>query len=160
MWREGVYMGAEERAQAARQNFLAGYNCAQAVVLAFEDVLAEQGVDASTALRLASPFGGGMGRMRETCGAFSGMLMVLGLLEGYNAPKAFAAKKELYEKVQELAGAYRAENGSVVCREILGLKKGPDTPTPEKRTEGYYRKRPCAELCACAARILGRHAGI
>ncbi len=150
-------MDASERGEKARDNFLQGYNCAQSVVLAFEDVLDEAGIDANVAARLSSPFGGGMGRMREVCGAVSGMLMVLGLVEGYDDPKAFAAKKELYARVQELAGAYAQENGSIVCRELLGLGKGSSEATPERRTDAYYRKRPCPELCACAARILAEH---
>ncbi|MBR3317954.1 MAG: C_GCAxxG_C_C family protein [Atopobiaceae bacterium] len=136
---------------------MAGYNCSQSVVLAFDDVLAEHGIDAATMARLSSPFGGGMGRMREVCGAVSGMLMVLGVVEGYDDPKAFGAKKALYARVQEIAGAYREENGSIVCRELLGLGKGPSEATPEKRTDAYYRKRPCPDLCACAARILAEH---
>ncbi|MBR3224258.1 MAG: C_GCAxxG_C_C family protein [Atopobiaceae bacterium] len=152
-------MTADERAQMARNNFLQGYNCSQSVVLAFPDILAQAGIEPSVAARLASPFGGGMGRMREVCGAVSGMLMILGLAEGYDEAKAFLAKKELYQKVQTLCGRYREENGSIVCRELLGLSKGPDNPTPQQRTEGYYRKRPCPELCACAARILAEHLG-
>ncbi len=150
-------MDAHERAERARKNFLAGYNCTQSVVVAFGDVFEEQGLDLDAVTRLASPFGGGMGRMREVCGAVSGMLMVLGIVEGYDEPKAFKAKKQLYEHVQELAESYRAENGSIVCRELLGLGSGADDPTPERRTEAYYRKRPCAELCACAARIVAEH---
>ena len=150
-------MDVSERGERARNNFLQGYNCSQSVVLAFEDVLVEHGLDVHTVARLASPFGGGMGRMREVCGAVSGMIMVLGLVEGYDDPKAFRAKKELYVRVQELAGVYRDENGSIVCRELLGLGKGPSESTPERRTDAYYRKRPCAELCACAARILAEH---
>lgn len=152
-------MHAQERGELARQNFLQGYNCAQSVVLAYEDVLKERGIDASTAAKMASSFGGGMGRMREVCGTVSGMLLVLGLVEGYDEAKAFRAKKELYTTVQELAGAFRDRNDSIVCRELLGLGSDPDTPTPEKRTEAYYRKRPCAELCACAAQILAEHLG-
>ncbi len=150
-------MTADERAETARNNFLQGYNCSQSVVLAFPDVLEQAGLDPSVAARLASPFGGGMGRMREVCGAVSGMLMVLGLAQGYDEAKAFAAKKELYQKVQTLCKRYGDENGSIVCRELLGLGKGPDAPTPQRRTDSYYRKRPCPELCACAARILAEH---
>lgn len=150
-------MDATERAELARQNFLEGYNCAQSVVRAFSDVLEGQGMDPKMAMRMASPFGGGMGRLREVCGTVSGMLLVLGLVEGYDEPKAYAAKKELYQRVQELAAAFREENGSIVCRELLGLGAGPSEPTPEQRTPDYYRKRPCPELCACAARILASH---
>lgn len=152
-------MDALNRGEKARQNFLSGYNCAQSVVLAFDDVLCEHGLDPQTVARMASPFGGGMGRMREVCGTVSGMLMVLGLVEGYDETKAYAAKKELYASVQQLAGAFRDRNGSIVCRELLGLDAGPDKPTPEKRTDAYYRKRPCAELCACSAQILAEYLG-
>ena len=155
-------MDAAEREELARRNFTTGYNCAQSVVRAFDDVFEEHGVDPETAALLASPLGGGMGRMREVCGAVSGMLLVLGLAEGYNDPEAFDAKKELYEKAQALAGTFKDENGSIICRELLGLDAhGLHMPvseaTPEKRTESYYGSRPCAELVASAARILGQH---
>ncbi len=150
-------MDAAQRAERARENFLGGCNCPQSVVLAFDDVLAKCGIDADTAARLASPFGGGMGRMREVCGAVSGMLMVLGLVEGYSDPEDFEAKKELYEHVQELAGQFRDEHGTILCRELLELGKGPDAPVPEKRSEAYYHERPCAEFCATAARVLGEY---
>lgn len=150
-------MNPNERGELARQNFLKGYNCAQSVVRAFDDVLESQGIDPETAARMASPFGGGMGRLRETCGTVSGMLLVLGLVAGYSEPKAFEAKKDLYGLVQKLAAEFREENGSIICRELLGLAAGPSDPTPERRTDAYYRKRPCPELCACAARILASH---
>ena len=148
---------AKERADRARQNFMDGYNCSQAVVMAFSDLVEAAGLDAGAVCRLASPFGGGMGRLREVCGCVSGSLMVLGLVRGYEDPKDFAAKKRLYAEVQELAAYNRDENGSIVCRELLGLPKGPDDPTPERRSNAYYRKRPCPELCAVAARILAAH---
>lgn len=150
-------MRETDRAELARKNFLEGYNCAQSVVLAFADVLEERGADPKVVARMSSPFGGGMGRLREVCGSVSGMLVVLGMVEGYDDPKAFAAKKELYETVQELAGEFGDANGSIVCRELLGLSAGPSEATPERRADAYYRKRPCPELCACAARILARH---
>ena len=150
-------MDAEERSELARQKFLEGYNCTQSVVLAFSDVLQDQGLDPNTAAQMASPFGGGMGRLREVCGAFSGSLFVLGVAEGYRDPKASDAKKELYSSVQELAAAFKEENGALVCRELLGLGAGPSEATPEKRTDTYYRKRPCVELVASAARILAEH---
>ena len=150
-------MDAAEREELARKNFSDGCNCAQSVVRAFDEVLAEHGIDPQTASRMVSPFGGGMGRMREVCGAVSGMLLVLGLVEGYDDPAAYDAKKGLYEKVQELAGTFKDENGSIICRELLGLDAGPSEAAPEKRTEAYYASRPCADLCASAARILGGH---
>ena len=150
-------MTADERAELARSNFLRGCNCPQSVVLAYEDVLTACGIDVRTAARLASPFGGGMGRLREVCGAMSGMLMIEGLVEGYDDPEAFEAKSELYERVQGLAKSFGKENGSILCRELLGLGEGPDQPTPQQRTEQYYQSRPCAEICATAARILHEH---
>lgn len=150
-------MDANERAERARENFLSGCNCPQSVVGAFADVLEKNGIDVEVATKLASPFGGGMGRMREVCGAVSGMLMILGLEEGYNDPSDDEAKARLYERVQELAGEFKAQNGSILCRELLGLAEGPDAPKPEARTQAYYHNRPCAEYCASAAQILAEH---
>ncbi len=141
-------MTHEER---ARNLFLEGYNCTQAVVAAFCD---EMDIDKETALRMASSFGGGMGRLREVCGTVSGMFLVAGYYYGYNDPKDFQAKSEHYTRIQELAKRFRDENRSIVCRELLGLKEQASSPVPEKRTEEYYKKRPCPDLAACAARIL------
>ena len=152
-------MEAMEREARARNNFLDGCNCPQSVVRAFDDVLREHGIDPEVAMRLASPFGGGMGRMREVCGAVSGMLMVLGLVEGYDDPADDVAKAELYAHVQELAGQFRQEHGTIICRELLARGEGPDDPTPAARTAAYYHERPCAEFCATAARVLGEYLG-
>ena len=138
------------RAQRAAALFGEGYNCAQAVFLTYCE---EYGIPAETGLMLASSFGGGMGRLREVCGTVSGMFMAAGLKYGYADPKDPAAKKRLYAMVQELARRFEAENGSIICRELLGLDHKRDAPTPEARTPGYYKKRPCKELAACAARI-------
>lgn len=138
------------REEKARELFLKGYNCAQAVVLAFGD---EIGLDDETLARLASPFGGGMGRMREVCGAVSGMFTVLGLLGGYSDPEGTAEKKALYARVQALAARFREECGSIVCRELLA-GKADSAPTPTERTPEFYQKRPCAELVALATSIL------
>lgn len=131
--------------------FHEGYNCAQAVLAAFCD---DTGLDFETALKISSSFGGGMGRLREVCGAVSGMLMAAGMIYGYDSPTDKAAKTAHYRRVQELAERFRAQNGSIVCRELLGLSQKPDSPVPEDRTEGYYKKRPCAELVRQAAEIL------
>ena len=116
----------------------------------------------NTALKIASSFGGGMGRMREVCGAVSGMFMVSGLRDGYtniDGENSHEEKMAHYERIQELARKFINENGSIICRELLGLapkKSSLDmgTPEPEKRTEEYYKKRPCAELVAMAASFL------
>ena len=133
----------------AAELFLEGYNCAQAVAVAFTDLT---GIDKQEAARLAAPFGGGMGRMREVCGAVSGMLMVLGHLYGYDNSDAESTKKELYKQVQDLAEKFRQENGSIICREIL--KNPPSDPNPSPRTAEYYAKRPCARMVMTAARLM------
>ncbi len=139
------------RREMARQNFLKGYNCSQAVVLAFSDIIP---VSEDILLRLASPFGGGMGRLREVCGAVSGMFFVLGAVSGYCEPRNAEAKAALYEDVQELADEFEKANGSIVCRELLGLREKRQDPRPEERTPEYYRKRPCPELAGKAAEIM------
>ena len=135
--------------ERAVELFVEGYNCAQAVAAAFGDLT---GLDEKTAARMASCFGGGMGRMREVCGAVSGMLMVAGVLYGYDDPKATKEKRELYAQVQAMAGQFREELGSIVCRDLL--KNPPSDPNPTPRTEQFYKDRPCARMVATAARIM------
>lgn len=136
----------------AEELFKEGYNCAQAVLGAFAE---ELGLPFETAMRLSSSFGGGMGRMREVCGACSGMFMAAGLLYGYDTPETNEPKAELYERIRTLADRFREENGSIICRELLG---GTATVggTPEARTPAYYQKRPCVEYVRSAAAILQR----
>ena len=107
--------------ELAVENFMRGYSCSQAVVVAFCDVT---GMKPQYAARLSSSFGGGMGRMREVCGAVSGMLTVAGLLYGYSTPGDDAAKRAHYTLVQALAGQFREEHGSIICREIKGVDTG------------------------------------
>ena len=142
-------MTHEERAVQAFQN---GANCAQAVIVAFSDDL---GIDESRALKLASSFGGGIGRMREVCGAVSGMMMVFGLLKGYDDLNDPDAKKRHYANVQALAGRFREAHGSIICRELLSLQKNEKSdPAPTPRTEQFYHARPCAAYVATAVRLL------
>lgn len=139
------------KSQLARNYFLNGANCAQAVLCAFAP---ECGLDETSAMRIASGFGGGMGRMREVCGAVSGMILVANFLYGYSEGKDKASKDDHYALIQQLAARFRRENSSIICRELLGLEKqGPDTPVSEERTSAYYKKRPCADLVALAAQI-------
>lgn len=148
-------MTYEEKARAL---FKEGYNCAQAVLLAFGD---KTGMDPETAAMLSSSFGGGMGRMREVCGAVSGAFMAAGLLNGYSDPAARAEKAAHYARIQRIAAAFRAENGSIICRELLDGEAGRSTtPTPDARTAEYYRKRPCVQLVGDAARILAEELGL
>jgi C_GCAxxG_C_C family probable redox protein len=139
-----------EHAKKAGELFHEGYNCSQAVFAAFSDVT---GIDEKTALKVSSSFGGGMGRMREVCGAVSGAFMVLGALYG-NCDFDDSKKKEHYALIRDAADKFRKENGSIICRELLeGVVK--DTSNdPEKRTEEYYRKRPCREYVEIAAEIV------
>ena len=136
----------------AAELFLSGYNCAQSVVVAFSDLT---GLDEAFSARMASSFGGGMGRMREVCGAVSGMLLVLGLLYGYDTPGDDVSKKAQYTVIQQLSGKFREEVGSIICREIL--KNPPSDPNPSPRTAEYYAKRPCARMVCTAARILDEY---
>lgn len=141
------------RAEKAKELFKSGFNCSQAVAAAFSDMI---GMSEETAAKLVSGFGGGVGRMREVCGAVSGMAFVISALYGYGDPeKAGAEKAKLYERVQECALEFKSQNGSIVCRELLGLSKNSEiSPVPQERNKEYFQKRPCAELVEMAAKIL------
>ncbi len=160
----------KDHAALAKEYFFSGYNCAQAVLLAFSD---RTGLDEKTAMYLASSFGGGMGRMREVCGTVSAALMVLGILHGYdaNAPAAEEDKKAHYARVQEFSRRFREETGSIICRELLEahakkleelgagedeqlLAMRSDASVPTARTAEYYKKRPCGMMAETAARLL------
>ncbi len=143
------------KGEIASNNFTSGMNCAQAVLLAFCD---ETGLDSETLLKLALPFGGGMGRMRLTCGAVTGMIMAYGLICGTGTTPTHEEKLENYKGVQHLCDEFKKLNrGTVVCAELLGLKEPEGTHVPEERTEEYYKKRPCGELCRIAADILDNY---
>lgn len=137
--------------ERAAELFVGGYNCAQAVAVAFSDVT---GMDEAAAAKLASPFGGGMGRMREVCGAVTGMLMVYGQLYGYAEPDP-DAQKQCYATVQALAEKFRQQAGSIICREIL--KNPPSDPAPTPRTAEFYKQRPCVRMVVLAAEILDEY---
>ena len=138
-----------EHSLKAAELFVNGYNCAQAVAVAFCDVT---GLEEKFAARMVSSFGGGMGRIREVCGAVSGMFFVLGLLYGYDTPGDDVSKKRLYTDVQALAAKFREQCGSIVCREIL--KNPPTDPNPSPRTEEYYKTRPCARMVLVAGQLM------
>lgn len=167
----------EERVQRARDNFrIHGYNCCQSMLLAYADVI---GIDPQTAAVLTSGFGGGMGRLREVCGSVSAMFMIAGYISPAADPSVKSDRTANYAIVQEVARKFREENGSIVCKELLGLvpkgtagKSGPgvpaqtgsegksaifkpESPEPSDRTAEYYRKRPCEKLIECSARIIG-----
>ena len=141
----------EKRIEKAIELFKEGYNCSQAVVTAFADM---HGFTEEQALKMSASFGGGIGRMRQTCGAACGLFMLAGLETGCTDGKNREGKEENYKTVQALAEEFRKRNGSLICAELLGLSKTAPTPaTPETRTSEYYKKRPCVKMVEEAARI-------
>ena len=141
----------EERLEKAVELFKEGYNCSQSVVAAFADLY---GFTPEQALKVSASFGGGIGRMRQTCGAACGLFMLAGLETGCTEGKNREGKEANYKVVQELAEEFRKRNGSLICAELLGLSKTAPTPaTPEARTAEYYKKRPCVKMVEEAARI-------
>lgn len=154
---ENIEINIEERVARAREYFTAGYNCAQAVVMAFSDIMS---LDEVGAARIAAPFGGGMGRMREVCGAVSGMTMVAGAISPATDPKNMVERKNNYALVQHFAAMFREQNGDIVCRRLLSLEpreENAETAMPSQRTAEYYKKRPCVEYVATAARIVATY---
>ena len=142
------------RREMAMANFYEGYNCSQSIVLAFADLIP---IEKSTLLRMASSFGGGMGRLREVCGSVTGMFMIAGILYGYDGPETGQVKADHYARIQELARRFEETLGSIVCREMLGLSVRHDVPVPEARTQEYYKKRPCPEIIGDAADLLEQY---
>ena len=154
-------MMRENKGEQAAVKFTEGYNCAQSVVLAYTKELNEEyGFDEKTLAKLASSFGGGMGRLREVCGAVSGMFMVYGLLRGYEGPTPDIPEAELmckkkteqYQIVQEMVEAFKEIHGTILCREILNEEAGGYVPS--QRTEAYYQNRPCEACVKDATEIL------
>lgn len=143
-----------DHASIAGALFMQGHNCAQAVFCAFQDVM---GLDDVLALKLTSSMGGGVGRLREICGAVSGAALVLGVLYGSDDPCNAEAKAAHYARIQEVAEVFRKEKGSIVCRELLKLQEEKSEPTPAARTSAYYHSRPCCALVECAARALDQY---
>ena len=140
-------------ADRAEQLFRQGYNCAQSVFGAFADDL---GIPLAQATNAASAFGAGFGKLREICGAVCSMTLLAGILKGYNDPADRAEKKRVYALEQALAAQFKAKHGTLVCRELLGLKPGEDSPEPAVRTEEYYASRPCIGVIRTAAEIVER----
>lgn len=139
------------KGEKAKELFLSGYNCSQSVVGAFCD---EMNIDFDTAMMISSGFGGGIGRLREVCGAFSGAVMVLNMNLGYSTPETGEKKRSLYSHIQSLAEQFRRDNSSIVCRELLGLSEHISSPVPDRRTPEYYKKRPCPQLVEYSANLV------
>ena len=143
-----------DRADRAEELFRKGYNCSQSVFASFADVL---GMTVEEAARIASPFGAGFGKLREVCGAVSGMTLAAGYLKGYDDPADYEGKKELYRLIQKMCAEFEESKGTIICRELLGLKKGEDQAEPAVRTEEYYQSRPCIGACRTAAEIAEKY---
>lgn len=145
----------EKRIERAVSLFKSGYNCSQSVVAAFADLY---GFTEEQSLRMAASFGGGIGRMRQTCGAACGLFLLAGLESGATRADDREGKSRNYQIVQSLAEKFRQENGSLICSELLGLKPAqPIQPQAEERTPAYYQKRPCAQMVESAARIFAEY---
>ena len=138
--------------QRAEENFKSGYNCAQSVFVVYAE---KYGIDKETALKLSSSFGGGMGRLREVCGAVSAMFMIAGLENGYTENDNDEIKAKHYTLIQNLAKEFKQKHGSIICRDLLGLD-GEDNPIPSKRTSEYYSERPCEYFIKDACEILDK----
>ena len=143
-----------ERAERAKALFNEGYNCAQSVALAYADITP---LDEQMVATITASFGGGLGRLREVCGAVSGMAFVASFISPCPTSTDAVAKKQNYALVQEFAEKFRQQNGNIVCRSLLGLDHPKDDPTPSARTAEYYKKRPCAEYVYDAALIVGEY---
>lgn len=142
----------ENRVEKAAELFNAGYNCSQAVFCAFADKF---GIDEKTAMKISLGFGGGFGRLREVCGAFSACTMLAGLANKSDLNDAAQAKKDAYEEIRKLKDEFEKRNGgSFICRDLLGLSGPSESPVPEARTEHYKKTRPCEEIVKEAARIM------
>ena len=142
------------RPDKAEELFRKGYNCCQSVFASFADVL---GMSVEEAAKIASPFGAGFGKLREVCGAVSGMTLAAGYLKGYEDPADYESKKELYALIQKMCAEFKESEGTIICRELLGLKEGEDPAEPSVRTEEYYRSRPCIGACRTAAGIAEKY---
>lgn len=141
----------ESRQEQAVEAFLGGCNCAQAVFSTYADLF---GIDRQTAMNLTNSMGGGISRLREVCGTVSSMALLTGLAEGDVDPGDLKARERVYQRTRDLTTKFEAENGSVVCRELLGILGREMSARPSERTPEYYKKRPCAKFVACAAKII------
>lgn len=144
-----------KRAEKARSLFYEGYNCTQSVVGAFADLY---DLDMNTAMRFSDGLGGGMGRMRLTCGAVSAMALIAGLELSSGKPKDLDNRAEVYAKVREMTEAFQKKNGSIICRELLGASMPKDNSSrPEERTGEYYKRRPCPGCIYDCAEIIDKY---
>lgn len=143
----------KDHAALAREGFIRGYNCAQAVACAFCE---ELNMEEATVAKMVSGFGGGFGKLREVCGAVSGAVFVLSALKGYDDPAATSEKSAHYLLVQEFASRFKAAHDTLICRELLKnlSQEKVNSPQPQPRTPEYYHTRPCVRFVETAAQIV------
>lgn len=141
----------KSRVEQATATFEEGYTCAQSVFSTYADLF---GMDRETALKLSSPMGGGIGRMREVCGAVSAMALLAGLKEGNTDPANEEGKEKIYLLTRQMSEKFREQFGTIVCRELLGIEGMEESAKPSVRTQQYYQERPCLQLIAAAAKII------
>lgn len=141
----------KSRVEEAVKTFESGYTCAQSVFVTYADLF---GLDRETALKLTSPMGGGIGRMREVCGAVSSMALLAGLKEGNTDPDNEQGKERIYLLTRQLADKFKDRHETIICRELLRMEGMEESAKPSERTEEYYRTRPCSRLVATAAKII------
>ena len=144
----------KDHSQRAAELFCNGANCSQAVLVAFAE---DCGMSEEVAMRLSSSFGGGMGRLREVCGAVSGMFMVAGLLKGYTTDDPKEKKDGHYALIQKLANEFKATHETIICRDLLGSLGKSTSPVSDPRTAEYYKARPCVRFVITAAEILDKY---
>lgn len=144
----------KEHSQRAAELFAGGANCSQAVLVAFAE---DCGMNEEMAMKLSSSFGGGMGRLREVCGAVSGMFMVAGLLKGYTTDDPKEKKDGHYALIQQLAEEFKAQHETIICRDLLGNLGKSTSPVSDPRTAEYYKTRPCVKFVITATEILDKH---
>ncbi len=143
----------KDHSTKAAELFVNGCNCSQAVFTAFAE---DCGIDEKNAMKLSSSFGGGMGRLREVCGAVTGMFMVAGLLSGYESTDDKDKKDAHYQLIQTLAQEFNDIHSTYICRELLGTV-GKSSPVSDPRNAQYYKTRPCVKFVITAAEILDKH---
>lgn len=141
----------DSRVEQAVATFESGYTCAQSVFATYADLF---GMEKEMALKLASPMGGGIGRMREVCGVVSAMALLAGLKKGNTDPANEEGKEQIYLLTRQMAEKFKEKHGTIICRELLGIQGMEESAKPSLRAEEYYSKRPCSRLVATAAGII------
>lgn len=146
-----------ERVKKSLKLFNSGYNCAQSVVCAYSDIF---GISIEEGRKLSSGFGGGIGGLRRTCGAFSGLVILLGLKHGAYDPNDNTAKRAYYKLIQDCEQEFKDKFETSNCKELLTKAGAHFSESPMARNEEYYSKRPCAVFVACASELFEKYSQV